>query len=800
MQNRGSTKESENLVNVKDEIKIDITGKILLGMVIAVFIFFIMKAINIYYSNITTNMITNDNLLKFLMSILAFIASIICVLYYNNSKKEEMILGVLIYISAAISVGVANLNNYMGITEWVVEPSTSIKITSSLFRLVILIIMILPYRKMKKKICENKIKVIVISLIGLIALNLLEYHGIIFSWMKTKRNTTIYLLVVIIVVTILMCILIKRCIKEKEFIYMPIIISIGATIVNYIYLVIFLIKPDTRLIDEVIVITVVGLLLVNASLLIEFNNTIKKSKRLEEKNKLFYRLIDENRYSNRIILNKNSEVIYFNKAIENFYKKKGINNSVSDEINKDFNENMKAYNNLEMWNMLDGEKIWNGVVKATKANKVLRCEAQKIFIDENEFIYSFNFIDMTEEYKAKIKSYEFSKKLDGIANSINELMVVINEDKEITYINEASYSILGYSREYFIGKDIRLFIDGIEETDVREMGMKKKVFEHYVITKENNRMKFETMATPIYGKDGDITEWVFVCRDAKTRNELEDLKTKYMEMEQYKNIKNEYFARLSHELRTPINIIYSSLQLLDSKLDKDENNEAFIKYYRKYDKAIELNCFRTLKITNNLIDITALEAEYMSLKLENKNIVSLVENITLEVIKFVKKKNINIIFDTDIEEIFVEYDEEKMQKIILNLLSNAVKFTEENGNVVVSIMADEDNVKISVKDDGVGVPKELRNIIFERFVQVNKGLNRLKEGSGIGLTLVKSLVELHKGTVQLIDSSDKGSEFVITLPIASKKSDIDSIIENKEIINHNISKNVMMELSDIYDI
>ena len=160
---------------------------------------------------------------------------------------------------------------------------------------------------------------------------------------------------------------------------------------------------------------------------------------------------------------------------------------------------------------------------------------------------------------------------------------------------------------------------------------------------------------------------------------------------------------------------------------------------------------------------------------------------------------INIVFDTYIEELEIRCDPESMERVILNLLSNAIKFTNNDGNISVIVEADDKYVFIRVKDDGIGISKDIREDIFNRFVQEDKSLNRKNEGSGIGLALVKSLVELHDGEVYLEDVSE-GSEFVVKLP---------NIKINEEVNNHNrvidveskpLVQKINIEFSDIYEL
>jgi signal transduction histidine kinase len=111
----------------------------------------------------------------------------------------------------------------------------------------------------------------------------------------------------------------------------------------------------------------------------------------------------------------------------------------------------------------------------------------------------------------------------------------------------------------------------------------------------------------------------------------------------------------------------------------------------------------------------------------------------------IQKENINLIFDTTVEEKIMTFDSRKLERILLNLLSNSVKFTKPGGSIYVTVYDKKNSVIISVKDTGVGIAKEKQKIIFEKFIQVDKSLSRKHEGSGIGLFLVKSLVEMHKG-------------------------------------------------------
>ena len=165
----------------------------------------------------------------------------------------------------------------------------------------------------------------------------------------------------------------------------------------------------------------------------------------------------------------------------------------------------------------------------------------------------------------------------------------------------------------------------------------------------------------------------------------------------------------------------------------------------------------------------------------------------MSVVDFIKSEGISIEFDTDVEEKIIACDVEKIERIILNLLSNSVKFTPDRGNIFIKITDGKEFITISVRDTGIGIPKDMHEVIFERFRQVDKSISRNHEGSGIGLSLVKSLVELHGGIIKVESSYGHGSEFIIQLPVLHLK---DTLLEcDYELYNKG---KVEMEFSDIY--
>ncbi|WP_315115987.1 GAF domain-containing sensor histidine kinase [uncultured Clostridium sp.] len=259
---------------------------------------------------------------------------------------------------------------------------------------------------------------------------------------------------------------------------------------------------------------------------------------------------------------------------------------------------------------------------------------------------------------------------------------------------------------------------------------------------------------------------------------------------EYQKLKKELMLNISHELKTPINVIHTALQMCNLVLDDSENdNSALLKTYFNIMKK---NCYRLLRIADNTLDISSIDAGCYELNIENIDVVSLIENVTMSSVQYAKAKGIDLIFDTDVEEKYLACDGGKIEKIMLNLLSNALKFTKRGGQVFVKIKDRNDHIYISVKDTGIGIKSDKIDAIFDKFEQADRSLCRKNEGSGIGLSLVKALAEVHNGKVWVNSEYGKGSEFVVKLPIKN------CTMENHNFYHFTDLDKIKIEFSDIY--
>lgn len=284
---------------------------------------------------------------------------------------------------------------------------------------------------------------------------------------------------------------------------------------------------------------------------------------------------------------------------------------------------------------------------------------------------------------------------------------------------------------------------------------------------------------------------------------LKDMTAHYMlrEAVELDKLKSRFFANLSHEIRTPLNVIMSTVQLLKFYAKKSPEKIEPGVVTKKID-IINMNCYRLLRLVNNLIDITRLDTGNYELNLENRDIVGIVRNITLSAAKLAEQNDVKLIFHTDLKEKIIACDQQVLERIILNLLSNAVKFSLGNCVVCVSLYSAGNKVKISVSDNGIGIPEYIKENVFEKFFHVDESFTRQAEGSGIGLSLVKSLVEMHGGRITINSSEGEGSEFIISLPdvkVAGQNATVNTNTgTNTDTDTVDYLEKVCIEFSDVF--
>lgn len=284
---------------------------------------------------------------------------------------------------------------------------------------------------------------------------------------------------------------------------------------------------------------------------------------------------------------------------------------------------------------------------------------------------------------------------------------------------------------------------------------------------------------------------ILTAKDKTIEKQLSDYNKELQKNIGLENMKSQYFANLSHEFKTPMNIIISTCQLIKSSHINDR------KSFDKYISAMKQNSYRLSRLINNLIDARKIKSGYYNLNRGNYNIVSIIKDLAASMKEYVLSKERKFLLESSWDEIMVFCDPEMIERIMMNLISNAVKYTNKDNYIKINIDRDDNNVVITVSNNGVKLDKESAEIIFNRFVRADNVFSRRCEGSGIGLYIVKSLVKLHGGNIWVDVSEEGKTKFIFSIPI--KNSNIESSDKNE------VSSNILgkeercnIEFSDIY--
>ncbi|MGU8731179.1 PAS domain-containing sensor histidine kinase [Clostridium perfringens] len=341
------------------------------------------------------------------------------------------------------------------------------------------------------------------------------------------------------------------------------------------------------------------------------------------------------------------------------------------------------------------------------------------YFDENNEVKGIIGLTRDISYKKAIE-YRLKKNDKMFFEVFNYLddVVIIKEGEKTIYVNHAFEKLYGLNcKELYKEKSMIVKLDRIHPEDRYKFS--NIDFGHFFMEKarivraDNEVRNVLFRANSIKNENGESIRRIIVI------NDITDTIEKSNEMEK---LRMEFFANISHEFKTPVNLIYSALQLLELKLknniDRDEDS------YINYIKMAKQNVFRLLKLINNLIDSTKLEAGFFNVNIKNHDIVSCVEDITMSICGFAEKNKISITFDTEEEEKIIAFDLNHLERILLNILSNAIKFNRENGNIDVYMSFDERYANISIKDTGIGIQKDKIDLLFHRFKKINNRLMR----------------------------------------------------------------------------
>lgn len=506
-----------------------------------------------------------------------------------------------------------------------------------------------------------------------------------------------------------------------------------------------------------------------------------------------YKNVVENMTDGLIFLDKEGKVEFLNGAAEGFFyepdKLDVLGQTLDNTRYYDLNGNTLKINELPSARALKGENITSMRVVCERPDKTIKTDisCNPLYSQNNEIVGAITSIRGLND-SLRVENC-LKKQRDNFYNIINSLDLLICRfsypDFKVIHYNKKVKEEIIYSNENIYSKFLQISCNDRETLDKEQKNNAMISGSNIKVVLSGKERYIETFYQYIFDVDGEIKEVIKVGID------ITDKVSHQQELEEILKTQEEFFSFIAHEFRTPLTVMSSTTQLLNLVYRKDLP-EKVVGYIDK----INLSTLQQLRLVNNLLDITRADAGYLNVNLRNYDIVSMSKAITESVRSFAVRKDINLEFTCNIDKKIIAVDDEKYERILLNLLSNAIKFTKNGKTVKVELDSNDRFTNINVKDEGVGIPKEKQDVIFNRFGQVNNDLTRKSEGTGIGLCLVRLLINSMGGRIELTSQLGKGSTFTIILP--NKVISTDTKVVDMNLIDNRLVQTMDMEFSNIY--
>ncbi len=352
------------------------------------------------------------------------------------------------------------------------------------------------------------------------------------------------------------------------------------------------------------------------------------------------------------------------------------------------------------------------------------------------------FNHLTLKLKETIQDMDLERsKLDTIFNYMAEGVVAVDTNGYIIHVNPIAIEILGLDED-IIYEEEKL---DIEKLNIDKIDYSRKNMLEGSVTAELNSQVYKIKYAPFNNEKNIVGGLIVVFQDITQEHKLD-------------NMRKEFVANVSHELKTPITTIKSYTEtLMENEVDKDTN--------QKFLSVIDSESDRMARLVRDLLQLSNIDYNKTNWKRTEISISNMLKDIISKLALLIKEKAHKI--ELNIEENLpnIVADKDGIEQVILNIISNAIKYTEDNGEINISASTKDDDLVLRVKDNGIGIPKDDQERIFERFYRVEKGRSREMGGTGLGLSIAREIIDAHGGQIHIDSVFGQGTEITIILPL-----------------------------------
>ena len=511
--------------------------------------------------------------------------------------------------------------------------------------------------------------------------------------------------------------------------------------------------------------------LVIVCILKDITQTTLIQNKLEESENMYKNLMDV--LNEGVIIHDNKNIKYINdKGLEildiNIGKKEIFIEDIKNIVSKKFRE--KFLSNIQLVISRKEEKVINKIELIN--GRIVELVTTNIKLNDEDLLISI-VIDITELENTIMNIEQSEKTYKLLLQTLPEGIVIVNPTtKKHIYRNEASIRMLKTIGLEKLNESIKTYL---KEENYGN-------FRRFTIDKLNN--VDISLAIVKREEEGSL---IVVFRMLDCEFKSTQLEKELNRIKEKNKFKTEFLSNVAYDIKKPINKIFeTNNNLIENKGKYNSEN------INNHTRLVKQNCYRLIRLLNNIEYVSRIDNGTCTLELRKCDIVKLVENIVKISKTYTDKKGIDISFKSEVNKKILSLDIDKVEKIILNILSNAIKFTDTGGKIDINLYMHNEQVCISIKDTGIGIPKDKTEVIFENFEQLDTTLSRGCEGTGMGLSVVKKLANLNNIKINVESELNKGSEFIITLPnnIVSKNIKLQDKFAQDEKID--------IEFSDIY--
>lgn len=474
-------------------------------------------------------------------------------------------------------------------------------------------------------------------------------------------------------------------------------------------------------------------------------------------------------YDAILIRDENSNILYWNRGAEKLYGW-----SREDAIGKRSHDLLKTVFPVPFEQVRETVRAtgrWEGELRHTvrDGRTVLVASRWVVRISNGDAMEILEVNrDITVEKTADEELRRTQQEFAQLLESAPDAMVIVNNGGEIVMVNAQTEQHFGYSRKELLGRSVEMLVPErfrefhpgyrkgyTRDPHVRPMG---EGLELFGLRKNGEEFPVEISLSPMQSERGMLA--ISSIRDISERRHFErELREKNLALQRADRLKDQFLASMSHELRTPLHTVIGFAELLAEELRGPLNPDQ-----KRFLEHIIRDSRHLLDLINDILDVSKIEAGGLELRREIFDGEAAIKEVLSSIQPLAQAKAIRV--DTSISEMLaLDADRLRFKQILYNLLSNAIKFTPNGGSVQLNAQSDGAMAEISVQDSGVGIPTDALELVFDRFHQVGSSTKGVREGTGLGLTITRALVEHHGGQIKVSSVVGKGSCFTFTLPL-----------------------------------